>query len=116
MKRLIVFLTYLSAVAFSGGAFADPPGKMHILHCGCVQDTKGNSAMAYVDVNVSVQAKGHYRHMPGTTDSCFNGTTYVDFQRSKGDCSADVAVNIPGFPACAAGDTAGSLCGEQVSQ
>lgn len=117
MKRLILFLTCLSAVAFSGGALADSPGKMHILHCGCAMNPQGKLGMAYVDVNVSVEAKGHYRHAAGTTDSCFNGTTYIDFQRTNGDCSADVGMNVPGFLSCSAlGVAAGDVCGTQVSQ
>jgi hypothetical protein len=114
MKKLIVFVASLAAFAFAGGALAQSPGKANILHCGCVTDTEGALAMAYVDVNVSNKARGHRQHVAGSLDTCFNGVdTYIDFQRTGADCL--VSGSLPGLPACTT-EAAGTICGQQVAE
>jgi hypothetical protein len=114
MKRLIVFLACSSAFAFTGGAIAQSPGKANILHCGCVTNAEGTLAMAYISANVSSKARGHLQHVAGSLDSCFNGVdTFVDFQRTGGDCL--VSGSLPGLPACTT-EAVGTICGQAVAQ
>jgi hypothetical protein len=114
MKILIVFLTCLSAFAFTGGAIAQPPGKANILHCGCATNAEGTLALAYISVNVSNKATGHLQHVAGSLDTCFNGVdTFVDFQRTGGDCL--VSGSLPGLPACSI-EVVGTICGQAVAQ
>ena len=114
MKRLIVFLTCLSAFAFTGGAIAQPPGKANILHCGCATTAEGILTLGYISINVSSKARGHLQHVAGSLDTCFNGVdTSVDFQRTGGDCL--VSGSLLGLPLCSI-EVVGTICGQAVAQ
>lgn len=113
MKRLIVFLACSSALAFTGGAVAQSPEKANILHCGCVSDAAGNLAMVYTSINVSSRAKGHLQHVAGSTGSCDNGVTFMNFERTGQDCV--VSGSLSDLPACTT-EAPGAICGQLVAQ
>jgi len=121
MKNLIISIVSLLAFALLNSAFAAPPhGKANIRHCGCVVDeVSGAISMAYVEVNVSSKAKGHYKHGAGTIDSCFDGVdTYIDFVRTGGDCVVPDGDNLAGtgLLECVGGQESMDPCGEQVPE
>lgn len=120
MKRLIISIVSLLAFAIVNAAHAAPPGKSHILHCGCVVDEdSGAISMKYVDVNVSSKARGHNNHVAGTIDSCYDpaNETYIDYQRTAGDCQIDGTPLVgTGLPGCGDTPPVGEFCGELATQ
>jgi hypothetical protein len=117
MKTLATCIAALFAIGLVNPAFAAPPGKANILHCGCVVDEADTLAMAYIDANVSSKAKGHNKHGAGTLDSCFDGVdTFVDFQRTGDDCQI-AGTQLGNLAGCVIEEKeAGNLCGIAAPQ
>lgn len=86
MKLLIKCLLAVLTLALSSAALAAPPAKIEILHCGCVIDADGIPGMAFIAASVSSKARGHAKHGVGTVDSCYDGVTFIDFERTANDC------------------------------
>jgi hypothetical protein len=98
MKKiaLTIVISAFASTAFAGGA------KTSILHCGCTED---GTAMAYEEISVSKNSKGHKNHVALSADSCMSGydsdgfALFTDFVRTGDDCT--LGGSLDGLTACA---------------
>lgn len=111
MKKLVLPIV-CSSFLFTGPALSAPPPKSTILHCGCVITATGDAAMQFVQISVSSKAKGHQKHVTGTTDTCFNSAGLpFEFVRTSSDCSATGGAPLSGGAICDADQVVGATCG-----
>ena len=139
MKKFTLVLLSFTLAGFASYALADKPNdkgcgppedkpggkpeKVTLLHCGCDWDGVAASMM-YKEITDSSKSKGHYKHIPGSIDSCYAGQdevetdvyedVYLDFVRNGGDCQLDGPLLGDPIFECIEPQVAGALCGVEV--
>ena len=115
MKHALVSSLVLLTLGFTATAFAAPPAKSSILHCGCTED---GSSMVYTPVTISAKSKGHDAHVVLSPESCFDGIdVYTDFVRTGSDCQVSGPALAEPIELCSGFNeppVAGDTCGEEL--